>query len=193
MASKSGTSRVTCVTCGKEFTGLHLWKSKNHSCIAALASQDDLRGFERDQLLDIETREAAIEAKGKLEQWAYEKLAPHLELSHLTKLEVVSAYNSLSPIQKHAVTKHFEYTEKELNWAEYELDWINEEGRAEKLEAIRGILEKDKNARLEASKSATSHILLSRGVDPRLVQVMMGIQDKQARKIAIRELLKSLK
>jgi hypothetical protein len=54
-------------------------------------------------------------------------------------------------------------------------------------------LEQDKKALLEATKSATSHILLLRGVEPRLVQVMMGIQDKHARKIAIRELLKSLK
>jgi hypothetical protein len=193
MTSKAGSSRVTCITCGKEFTGLNQWKSKNHPCIAALSSLEDLRVFERDQVLDIETRGASLEARAKLERWAYEKLAPHLELSRVTKSEVLSAYDSLTPIQKHALTKRFEFTESELRWAEYELDWVKDEGRPEKIHANRLILEEDKNARLEAAKSATSHILLLRGVDPRLVQVMMGIQDKEARRIAIRELLKSLK
>ena len=193
MTSRAGSSRVTCITCGKEFPGLNQWKSKNHSCIAALSSMEDLRVFERDQVLDIETREASLEAKAKLERWSYEKLAPHLELSRVTKSEVLSAYISLTPVQKHALTKHFEFTESELRWAEYELDWVKDEGRAEKVQANRVIFEEDNNARLEAAKSATSHILLLRGLDPRLVQVTMGIQDKEARRIAIRELLKSLK
>ena len=193
MDLKSESKRVICITCGRDFSGLNHWRSKNHSCIAAITSQEDLRVFELDQKIDIETRAVALEAKTKLERWAYEKLAPHIELSRVTKSEVLSAYNSLTPTQKHAVTKRFEYTDSEVSWAEYELDWIKEEGRAEKVEAKRVMLEAHKNARLEAAKSATSHILLLRGVDPRLVQVMMGIQDKQARRIAIRELLKSLK
>jgi hypothetical protein len=193
MASKSGASGVTCITCGRKFNGLTQWKSNNHPCIAALISQEDLEIFERDQVMDIESRLEALDAQAKIERWAYEKLAPHLELSHATKAEVVSAYNSLSAIQKHAVTKRFEYTEGELEWAVYESEWVKEERQPEKIEARRVTLEQDRKALLEATKSATSHILLLRGVEPRLVQVMMGIQDKHARKIAIRELLKSLK
>ena len=183
---KSETNRIICITCGKEFPGLNRWKSKNHSCIAALISQEDLRGFERDQLLDVEARNETEETRAKFEKWAFEKVAPYVELSRTTKAEVVSAYNSLNPLHKHAFTKHYEYTESELSWAE-------SLGREEELAPKREILEEEKRVLLEAIKSVTRHILLLRGVNPRLIDVMVDIPDKQARKIAIRELLKSLK
>jgi hypothetical protein len=193
MGSKSDSPGVTCITCGKHFSALSNWRSESHSCFASLVTPEDISDFEEDQLLDIESRAAALAAKAKLERWVYEKLGRQLELSHATKAEVVSAYNSLSAIQKHAVTKHFEYTERELDWAVYESEWVKEERRPEKIEARRVILEEDKKALLEASKSATGHILLLRGVNPRLIKVIMEIQDNEARRVAIRELLKSLK
>jgi hypothetical protein len=150
-------------------------------------------GFEEDQALDIETRDAAREAKTKLENWAYEKLARRLEVNHATKVEVVGAYNSLSPVHKLAVNKRFQFTESEVYMAEEELTWNKHTGREGEVEEMRLILEEEKRVLAQAIKSVTKHILLQRGVNPRLVDVMVDIPDRQARKIAIRELLKSLK